>query len=185
VLSDAHPEFPRIATATAAPREIYAMKLTRRLRAAIYVICAGVWLTGVLWLVFHYFLRTEGPFGFRNNPLEVWCLKAHGAFSFASLWLLGRLWAVHVMRGWNMRWRRWSGGSLVGAVFVLILSAYGLYYVDGKAWRDWTGILHWIIGILALAIFFIHRMSKAAPTHKEAAHSRILPRRPYRPARRG
>jgi hypothetical protein len=157
---------PRIPTGIAAPREFRAMKLPPALRAAVYAICAGVWLTGGTWLVFHYFLRTEGPFGFRNSPLEAWCLKAHGAFSFASLWLLGQMWSVHVMRGWAMRWRRWSGGSLVGAAFVLILTGYGLYYVDSKAWHDWIGIVHWIVGIAALPLFLIHWSSKAVPRRK-------------------
>jgi hypothetical protein len=154
---------------TVRPREICATKLGPGLRLAVYVICVGIWLTGVAWLVFHYFMRTEGPFGFRNNPLEGSCLKAHGALSFASLWILGQMWSVHVLRGWNMRWRRWSGGSLMGAAFVLILTGYGLYYVDGKAWRDWIGVFHWIVGIATLAVFFTHWSSKAAPTRKGQA----------------
>jgi hypothetical protein len=142
--------------------DVCEMKLPPRLRVAVYVISAGVWVSGVSWLVFHYFLRTEGPFGFRNNPLEAWCLKAHGAFSFASLWLLGRLWAAHVMRGWNTHWRRLSGGSLVGTAIFLILTGYGLYYVDRKVWHDWIGIVHWIVGIAALAFFFFHWSSVEA-----------------------
>jgi hypothetical protein len=139
------------------------MKLPLSLRVTVYAICAGIWLSGLAWLIFHYFLRTEGPFGFRNNPLEAWCLKAHGAFSFATLWVLGRMWALHVVRGWNMRWRRWSGGNLMGAAFLLILTGYGLYYLDGRAWRNWTGIVHWTVGFTALALFFAHRGSTATP----------------------
>jgi hypothetical protein len=150
------------------------MKLAPRLRITAYVISGGVWISGIAWLVFHYFLRSEGPFGFRNNPLEAWCLKAHGAFSFASLWLLGRMWSAHVMHGWNMRRRRWSGGSLVGVAFVLILTGYGLYYVDGKAWRDPIGVVHWIIGIAVLALFFVHWRAKQVPGAQASAPAPML-----------
>lgn len=143
------------------------LRLPRTRRYTLYFIAIGVFVTGGLWLIYHYFLRTPGPFGFKNNPLEVWWLKLHGGFSFASMWIFGVLWSVHVVRGWNMRWRRWSGGFLTGFVLALILTGYGLYYIDSREWREWTSIVHWVVGLASLALFFIHWLSKSMPHARE------------------
>lgn len=127
----------------------------------MYAVAGGTWISGVLWLIFHYFLRTEGRFGFRNHPLEAWWLKLHAAFSFGFLWILGVLWITHVLRGWHMRWRRRSGGALVGIALFLTVTGYGLYYIDARTWQEWTGIAHWAVGFAAIAAFFAHRLSKS------------------------
>lgn len=139
------------------------LRLPRRRRYTFYFIGIGVFVTGLLWIFYHYFMRTEGPFGFRNHPLEVWWLKLHGAFSFGSLWMLGVLWAIHIVRGWNMRWRRWSGGTLSGVALALIITGYGLYYIEGRDWREWTSVTHWIIGLVSFVLFFVHWLSKSLP----------------------
>ncbi len=143
------------------------LRLSRRRRYTLYFISIGVLLTGVLWLIYHYFMRTQGPFGYQNNPLEVLWLELHGAFSFASLWMFGLLWSVHIVRGWNMRWRRWSGGAVVGAVLLLTITGYMLYYLESRAWRDWTSIVHWVVGLAGLVLFFIHWLSKSLPHQRE------------------
>ena len=138
------------------------LSMSARRRWILYVVDGGVWGTGVLWLIYHYFLRKQGPFGFVNNPLEHWWIVAHAALSFGAIWLFGLVWA-HVAGGWSMRWRRWSGGTLFGVLTVLIFSGYGLYYIDSQKIHSWVSILHWGVGLAALAAFVIHRLSKSAP----------------------
>jgi hypothetical protein len=41
-------------------------------RLTIYLISAGLWTTGALWLQFHYFLRIPSEFGPEPHPLEPW-----------------------------------------------------------------------------------------------------------------
>jgi hypothetical protein len=137
--------------------------LSRRHRVTLYLTIAGVWLTGGLWLIYHYFMQTEGPFGFQNNPLEKLWLQLHAAFSFVAIWIFGMLWAIHIVQGWNMNWRRWSGGAMVGVMTLLIVSGYALYYVESQDLNDWTSILHWSVGLAALAVFLIHWLSKSQP----------------------
>jgi hypothetical protein len=139
------------------------LKMQPSRRYTIYAVTIGVWLTGVLWLIYHYFLATQGKFGRVANPLELWWLKLHGAFSFAAIFAIGLLWSSHILRGWNVNWRRWSGGTLAGAAIVLTLTGYGEYYIDGQTWRDWNGVIHWVVGLAALAAFFIHWLSKSLP----------------------
>ena len=146
------------------------LRLTPRRRYTLYIISGGLFLTGVLWLIFHYFMRTESEFGFKSHPLEAFWLDLHGIFGYFSLWAFGMLWITHIVRGWNVRWRRWSGGFLVGFTVVLALTGLGIYYIDSRDIRELVVIVHWVLGLVALAIFLIHWLSKSE------AHP---PSRPY------
>ena len=139
------------------------LKLPKYRRWTVYFVSFGVWLTGAVWLIYRYFLRTEGRFGQVRDPLEAWWLKAHGLFSFWTIWIFGLLWSVHIIRGWNVNWRRWSGGFLAGFTFVLTITGYMLYYVDSTKWRAGTSYVHWILGLIALVVFLIHWLSKSMP----------------------
>lgn len=129
-------------------------KLRRQRYGPLYFTCLGIWLTGVVWLVFHHFLRRQTDFGLAANPLEHWWLAAHGAFAFASLWMLGFLWATHIPRGWRTRRHRKTGIALFAFFAFLVASGYLLYYVGDDNWRDYLSQAHWIIG-LALPAFFL------------------------------
>jgi hypothetical protein len=134
--------------------------LPRVRRWAVYGVGAGLWLSGVLWLAFHYFLQVEGPFGVRPHPLESWWLPLHAGFGFATLWVLGLLWGVHVGRAWPTRLKRWSGSVLLAGLAVLVASGYLLYYLSNDALRADTALIHWILGLACPAIFLIHRRAR-------------------------
>jgi hypothetical protein len=150
-----------------ASEERGSLRFARTRRYTIYFVSTGVFITGILWLIYHYFLRTPGPFGFQNNPLEIWWLQLHGGFSFASLWIFGLLWSIHILRGWKMRWRRWSGGSLVAAALLLTITGWGLYYFDSREVREVTSIIHWVIGLISCGLFFLHWLSKSSAYARE------------------
>jgi len=130
----------------------------RSRRWALYIIGIGVWLSGGLWLLFHYFFVEQGEFGPKIHPFEPWSLKLHGAFAFASIWIFGLLWGVHVSRAWPGLRRRWSGGVMTGVFAWLILSGYLLYYVGNENARSVVSILHWGIGLATPICFAFHRL---------------------------
>ena len=127
-------------------------------RWALYIIGIGVWLTGGLWLLFHYFFVEQGEFGPKIHPLEPWWLELHGAFGFAAIWIFGLLWGIHVTRAWPGFRRRWSGGFMTGVIAWLILSGYLLYYVGNEDARSVVSILHWGIGLASPFCFGFHRL---------------------------
>jgi hypothetical protein len=136
-----------------------------RHRYLVWPIVAGVWLTGVLWLIFHYFLEHPNEFGLSVNPLENWWLRAHGAFAFASLWLLGFLSVAHVGGRWEWRRQRRSGVVLLTIYGWLVLSGYLLYYAGGDTFRATVSLGHWIAGIAVLFLLLLHRRVRARAKH--------------------
>jgi len=143
------------------------LRLSRNVRSLIYIIGIGVWFSGVLWLLLHHFFMQAGEFGMAPNPAEPWSLRAHAAFAFGSIWLLGLLSAMHIQNGWNSRRKRYSGVVLVSAFVTLILSGYLLYYVGEEHARAFLSAMHWIIGVVAPLAYVVHRLSRrqaAGPT---------------------
>jgi hypothetical protein len=142
--------------------------MSQRRRLWVYGVSIGLWLSGALWLVFHYFLTREGEFGTTSHPLEPWWLRLHGAFAFAAIWTFGLLWGVHIVHGWSMRRHRRSGGLLVALLATLTLSGYLLYYAGDDELRSAVSVLHWAIGLgaplLLLAHLGVKRRHRAAAT---------------------
>lgn len=133
------------------------VRLGRSRRLALSSIAVGVWLSGGLWLLFHYFFVEQGDFGLKTHPLEPWWLKLHGAFAFASIWMFGLLWGVHVTAAWPFSRRRWSGSVMTGILLLLTVSGYLLYYEGNETARSLTSTLHWGIGVVCPIVFFWHR----------------------------
>lgn len=144
------------------------VRLGRTRKRVVYGVCLGVWASGVLWLVFHYFLRRSGDFGPETHPLEPWCLRLHGAFAFAALWTLGLLSASHIASGWSTGRRRWSGALLLTLGGVLVVTGYLLYYAVAENLRQATSYVHWGLGLGAPLAFLFHRLRARA--RSRAAH---------------
>lgn len=136
------------------------VRLGRSKRLTLYVVGIGVWLSGGVWLLFHYFCVKQGEFGPVENPLTPWWLRLHGAFAFAAIWIFGLLWGVHVTVAWPRERRRWSGGALAAVFAFLIASGYLLYYVGDDRVRPVVSVIHWGIGLVCPAFFFLHRLRR-------------------------
>lgn len=124
--------------------------------------------SGVLWLLFHYFIRHEGEFGPEAHPLgHVW-LTLHGGAAFAMVWVFGLIWLAHVRRGWQRGRNLGSGVTMAILVLVLGLSGWGLYYLSDENWRDVTSLAHWALGLVAGAWlpFHIWRGRRSAPLRR-------------------
>jgi hypothetical protein len=134
--------------------------LSRSRQLTVYSISLGVWLSGAVWLLAHYFMEREGTFGPSPHPLEFWSIAAHGAFALATLWMLGLLWAIHIPAGWRSLRRRWTGSLMFGVAAVLILTGYLLYYLGDADARPALAVLHWVVGLACPALFLMHRFAR-------------------------
>ena len=152
------------------PLRVRPPRLASEQRLSVYAVGFGLWTTGAAWLLLHYFLAQETPFGPSPHPLEFWSRAAHGAFGFAALWLFGMLWGTHIVDGWRSLRRRWSGAAMFVIFAWLVVSGYLLYYLGGEQTLAVTTVLHWSIGLLCPLPFLLHRF--AVSTAKRAAISR-------------
>jgi hypothetical protein len=141
--------------------------LSKRIKTWINCVGLGVWITGVGWMVDHYLFEPRDPANFAGNSEPQW-LKWHGAFAVLAIWTGGLLWGLHIVKAWNQHRHRWSGGSLAGALLLLIASGYGLYYVADDRARSAISLIHQAVGLAILLAYLIHRLAKK--TSRENRH---------------
>jgi len=91
-------------------------------------------------------------------------LMAHGGAAMVTLLLLGALFPIHIARAWRADLNRVSGAIMITFNVVLIVTAFGLYYLGSETLRPWISDLHIVAGIAfppALAIhIWLGRRSK-------------------------
>lgn len=149
------------------------MRTTRRragigpgLKNTLWVSGALLWLSGVVWCLVHYTVGGGTAEGL-PHPAEAWLLRLHGLAMFIHLPALGAIIAQHHPAGWHMSQRppwhgqRRSGLALAGALAILVLTAYLLYYFGADTVRPAIGWGHAIVGGLALpGLFGVHQRHK-------------------------
>lgn len=119
----------------------------------------GLWLSGICWLLLHYFGQIEGDFGLEVNPAEPWMMKVHGLFLIAALLGIGGMFVAHIPKGWPQRHQRIAGIALSVILGFMIVSGYMLYYVGSENVRACTGVVHWSVGLSLPVIFAWHYLN--------------------------
>jgi hypothetical protein len=116
------------------------LRLKPSFRFAIYAAFGVLFLTGAGWLVADWQKDISTD--------EIWqqsvayLLMVHGGAAMVTLLLLGALIPVHVMRAWRTRKNRVSGSAMVTFNAVLIVTAFGLYYLGSETVRPWMSWIH-------------------------------------------
>lgn len=123
------------------------MRMPIWIRRWVYASGIACLLTGVLWLLFHHFVRHEGEFGPEAHPLEHIWLTLHGGTAFLVAWVMGLIWLAHVRRGWQGKRNLASGLTMATLLFVLAASGWGLYYLGNESWRAVISATHWVLGL--------------------------------------
>lgn len=132
------------------------IRFARRHKHLLYAIFGLLWLSGVLWLVFHYFFRVTGVYGEMAHPLEVWWLRLHGLAAFSALVVIGSVATVHAQRGWQLKRNHRSGVIMLLIFFWLGATAYALYYFVSDANEQWLPWLHWPAGLALPVLLGLH-----------------------------
>jgi cytochrome c biogenesis protein CcdA len=130
------------------------MRLSRLFRHTLYGAFAVLFLTGVGWLL---------ASGLKETPeSETWqaisanLLMVHGGTAMLMLTLLGALVPVHVLRAWRAGKNRATGSAMAILNGILIVTAFGLYYVGSEAVRSWMSNIHLIAGCLLPIQLVLH-----------------------------
>jgi hypothetical protein len=133
----------------------------------VYAAFALTWVSGALWLVFHYFLGIEGAFGTEPHTLEKWWLRLHGLAAMLALAAIGSLATHHMRLAWSRNRNRATGLFLLLLLAWLALTGYALYYFLSDENAAWLPLLHWTAGLtlplfLAGHIAIGHRRSEGS-----------------------
>lgn len=134
----------------------FAIKPARWQRWAVHGSILALLLTGLVWLLAHYFLRTASEFGGElPHPLEGWALRLHGIFAYAFVFVFGSMSTVHIILAWTRHRNRRSGALLLSSVVLLAISALGLYY-GADTVHSAVSVIHWVIGLTLLPVLWLH-----------------------------
>jgi hypothetical protein len=130
-------------------------RMSQRLRLALYLGTATLWLTGALWLVLHWFYAPRTAFGPLPHPWEPQLMRVHGLVAVAVVFLLGVVTTAHIAERWAGERRRRSGIALAALAALLVLSGYALYYTTDLA-HGTASYIHEVLGVGALALALGH-----------------------------
>lgn len=131
-------------------RQTFRIGKTRR--RLLYLVFALLLMTGLAWLAVHWSHLDPDV----EAPWLAWSMKLHGASSFASLFFVGTIWTSHIRLAWQRGRNRVAGALFGGAMALLVLTGYGLYYFNGEAVRSLTEWAHWIGGVMLALLFWVH-----------------------------
>lgn len=132
------------------------IRLERWHRLVVYGIASALAATGMLWLLFHYFVHAQGAFGQKPHPLTMWWLRLHGAAAMLALIGAGSMVLTHMRRAWRVRRNRGWGGTLGMATVILIVTGYLLYYASDEDVRNVVSKAHWVVGLVCVALLPLH-----------------------------
>lgn len=121
-----------------------------------YVVFVLVFLTGVVWLYFDFFITIESVIGPAKHPLQKWILNSHGAFAIIFTFLFGLIYGVHIKRTWPMQKRRVSGLSLVSLLCIITVTGFLLYYAGNETLRVLSSYIHWVLGLSVPIVLVRH-----------------------------
>jgi hypothetical protein len=131
-----------------------ALRLDHRFRWGLYAMFAILFATGLAWLIADQLKNT--PNGEFWQAAIANLLMAHGGAAMVTLLLLGALFPIHIARAWQGRLNRISGAIMITFNVVLIVTAFGLYYLGSETLRPWVSDLHIVAGVAFPAALAIH-----------------------------
>jgi cation transport ATPase len=123
-------------------------------RFAVYAAFGVLFMSGAAWLVADRIKE--------SSENEIWqesaatLLMIHGGTAMATLMLLGALVPVHVGRAWRARKNRATGIIMAVCNAVLIVTAFGLYYLASEALRPWASDIHLAFGLALPVLMLVH-----------------------------
>ena len=120
--------------------------LQRWLAYLLFLACGG---SGLAYLLGHE-LQIARDILADHQVLVLHCVSAA-----MMLLLAGSVLPTHVRVGWRIRRNLWTGLLILGVLLLLAISGEMLYYGSEES-RDPSLWVHWIVGVLTLALAPLH-----------------------------
>ena len=128
------------------------MRLKSTFRYWTYAVFSVLLLTGAAWLVADWQKDTDDVWQQASANL----LMIHGGAAMLALMALGALIPLHLLRAWRAQKNLVSGITVASVNAVLILTAFGLYYLGSEAVRPWMSWIHIIAGFCLALMLPLH-----------------------------
>lgn len=130
------------------------MRLRTSFRYSLYTAFAALVLTGAGWLLADWQKDVAGDELWQQIAANV--LMVHGGTAMLTLLLLGALVPLHLRRSWRSGKNLVSGSIMAAFNAVLIVTAFGLYYLGSDAVRPWMSWIHLGSGFSLALLFPLH-----------------------------
>ena len=130
------------------------MRLDFRFRYALYAAFSTLFISGALWLAADSL--KDAPDGEGWQAISANLLMVHGGAAMVTLMLFGAMVPIHLLRAWRAKRNRWTGGVMAVLNAILIITAFGLYYLGGEEVRPWMSNIHLGAGFSLPLLLFIH-----------------------------
>ncbi len=130
------------------------MRLDFRFRYALYAAFSTLFISGALWLAADSLKDAADGEGWQAISANL--LMVHGGAAMVTLMLFGAMVPIHLLRAWRAKRNRWTGGVMAVLNAILIVTAFGLYYLGGEEVRPWMSNIHLGAGFSLPLLLFIH-----------------------------
>jgi hypothetical protein len=122
-------------------------------RRLLYGVFALLFFSGAAWA--YWSDLVPSPNEFEMNA-KAWAMRVHGAAAMAILVLVGMLLTGHVRVAWRAARNRGNGSVFIGALGILTVTGYGLYYAGGERLRALTSWIHLTVGLALPLLLILH-----------------------------
>jgi len=132
------------------------LRLNRSFRYSVYAIFALLLVSGAGWFAADWQKGAPGDDIWQQFAANM--LMLHGGAAMLALLALGALLPLHLLRAWRVGKNRVSGSFVAGFNAVLVLTAFGLYYLGSDVVRPWMSWIHIAAGLAISTMLPLHIM---------------------------
>lgn len=128
-------------------------------------------LTGTVFAVMKYAMKSEDEFAVVNHPWQPFMLAAHVVVAPLLVFGFGWIFANHIWPGLTsgIARKRKSGLWSLAAIVPMVLSGYLLQVSTADATRQAMAVAHWISSALFVIAYVIHLLTKKAARSRRRA----------------
>ncbi len=128
------------------------MRLKSSFRYWTYAVFSVLLATGAAWLVADW--EKDADDAWQQAAANL--LMIHGGAAMLALMALGALIPLHLLRAWRAGRNLVSGITVATANAVLIVTAFGLYYLGSEVLRPWISWIHIGAGVFLGLMLPLH-----------------------------
>jgi hypothetical protein len=121
-------------------------------------------LTGTVFAVMKYAMKSDDPYSVINHPMQPWMLAAHVVVAPLLVFGFGWIFENHIWAGFvsGIARKRKSGLWLMAGIVPMVLSGYLLQVSTADFTRQAMAAAHWISSAVFVIAYVIHLVTRRA-----------------------